>query len=648
MAHEPAALQPTAASAADTRTRVRVWAVALATLVATLFVSSALALLFPSALQSESGTARFAVIGDFGIAGQNEADVANLVKSWNPDLVVTTGDNNYFSGKASTIDQNIGQYYREFIYPYVGSYGTGSTVNRFFPSLGNHDWDAPGIQPYLDYFALPGNERYYEFIWGPVHFFVLDSDEREPDGITSTSVQAQWLQQALAASAAPWKIVILHHPPYTSGYHGSDEIVQWPFREWGAHAVLAGHAHVYERVIRNGLPYIVNGVGGAEIHAFKTPICGSESRHNADFGAMLAEANTTALTFSMISRSGAVVDTYTLDKAVMAANSYPVVDTVSTMTVTLPDSAFLDATVSDDGIPNPALITQWSLVKGPASVTFADAAAVDTAVEFPQGGKYILRLDASDGSLSSCDEITVTALDFSNPADLAITSFSAPSTAGAGQTLTIKNTIKNKGDGAAGASLAEFLLSTDATLDGEDILIGSKAVSALPPGATDSTATTVEIPLEVEAGTYWIIMRADADDDVVESNEGNNVASGSLRIGSDLNIASLAPSAKDAKPGATVTIKETTKNIGGTTADPSKTYFFLSVNGKLDSKDVLLGSRSVPSLAGGASSAANTDVVIPLGTAAGNYYILAEADGDDAVVEIREDNNVSAKSIKVK
>ena len=41
------------------------------------------------------GTIHFAVIGDYGDAGQAELDVANLVKSWNPDFIITTGDNNY-------------------------------------------------------------------------------------------------------------------------------------------------------------------------------------------------------------------------------------------------------------------------------------------------------------------------------------------------------------------------------------------------------------------------------------------------------------------------------------------------------------------------------------------------------------------------
>ncbi|MBU0510162.1 MAG: metallophosphoesterase [Chloroflexi bacterium] len=138
---------------------------------------------------------RFAVIGDYGLAGDLERDVANMIKNWSPDFIITTGDNNHPDGAAETIDKNIGQYFHTYIYPYVGQYGDGADVNRFFPTLGNHDWTTSKALPYFDYFTLPGNERYYDFVWGPVHLFAIDSDSREPDGVGRSSVQAQWLQE---------------------------------------------------------------------------------------------------------------------------------------------------------------------------------------------------------------------------------------------------------------------------------------------------------------------------------------------------------------------------------------------------------------------------------------------------------------------
>ena len=126
----------------------------------------------------------FAVIGDYGLDGQNEARVADLVTSWNPDFVITTGDNNYFQGAASTIDQNIGKYYCQFIGNYLGKPGEGSLTNRFWPTPGNHDWLTQELRPYLDYFTLPGNERYYDVARGLVHLYALDSDWNELDGVS--------------------------------------------------------------------------------------------------------------------------------------------------------------------------------------------------------------------------------------------------------------------------------------------------------------------------------------------------------------------------------------------------------------------------------------------------------------------------------
>jgi hypothetical protein len=255
---------------------------------------------------------RFAVIGDFGMAGNPARDVSLLVKSWNVDFIVTAGDNNYMNGAAFTIDQNIGQYYADFIFPYLGSFPSSATQNRFFPSLGNHDWETPGAVPYLDYFTLPGNERYYEFVRSLAHVFVIDSDSHEPDGIFPGSVQAQWLQARLAASTSPYRFVVMHHSPFSSGPNGSTAALQWPYRTWGATAVLSAHDHTYERIVRDGLPYVVNGAGGYAMYSFGPPVAGSLVRYNADHGALLVEVSTSTANFKFINRSGNVVDAFAI------------------------------------------------------------------------------------------------------------------------------------------------------------------------------------------------------------------------------------------------------------------------------------------------------------------------------------------------
>ena len=257
---------------------------------------------------------RFAAIGDYGQGNQAEADVAALIHSWQPDIIITLGDNNYPSGAAKTIDAHIGQYYSDYIFPYIGAYGPGAGTNRFFPSLGNHDWITDNAQPYLDYFTLPGNERYYDFTWGPVHFFALESDDHEPDGVGMSSVQAAWFQYVIATSTSAWNVVYFHHPPYSSGYHGSTDWMRWPFVAWGADAVLAGHDHTYERLLVDGIPYFVNGLGGGPIYTFNEPTSKTQYRYNNDYGAMLVNATMTEITFEFYTRWGILKDSYTVTK----------------------------------------------------------------------------------------------------------------------------------------------------------------------------------------------------------------------------------------------------------------------------------------------------------------------------------------------
>jgi hypothetical protein len=156
---------------------------------------------------------------------------------------------------------------------------SGTTIGITAKQQMNGGETTPGragnAEPYLQYFDLPpgqGRERYYDFVRGDVHFFALDSDHREPDGVTVDSKQAQWLKRELRKSTAKWQIVYFHHAPYSSGKHfpGSEQL-RWPFKEWGADIVLAAHDHIYERVERDGVVYLVNGLGGGEdIYALHT------------------------------------------------------------------------------------------------------------------------------------------------------------------------------------------------------------------------------------------------------------------------------------------------------------------------------------------------------------------------------------------
>jgi hypothetical protein len=250
----------------------------------------------------------FAVIGDYGGGNPATGDVVEMMVSWQPEFIITVGDNNYPVGAADHMDEAVGQFFHDYLSPYQGIYGDGAVINRFFPTLGNHDMLTDKGQPYLDYFTLPGNERYYDFVWGPVHLYALDNLDTEPDGVGTSSIQAAWLQERLATSSSPWNIVYMHYPPYSSGTHGSTDWARWPYGDWGADAVLSGHDHTYERLLVDGLTYFVNGMGGYAIYNFGNILEDSQARYNSDYGAMRVEATDMYLLLQFYNRNYELID----------------------------------------------------------------------------------------------------------------------------------------------------------------------------------------------------------------------------------------------------------------------------------------------------------------------------------------------------
>ncbi|MFZ5941486.1 MAG: metallophosphoesterase family protein [Bacteroidota bacterium] len=225
----------------------------------------------PQVVEVQDDTVIFAVIGDYGLAGEAEEAVAQMVKSWDPDFIITTGDNNYPAGEFTTLYANIGQYYQDYIYNpdapeqhRCTGLASDSAYNRFFPCPGNHDaGNIRGLTPYLSYFTLPGQELYYSFIWGDAEFFSINS-------LSDLSFQEKWLGDRLRASTRKFRIVYFHHAPYSPGSHGDSPQMQWPFHSMGADLVLSGHDHIYARVERSdepGLHYIVTGAGGKSLYS---------------------------------------------------------------------------------------------------------------------------------------------------------------------------------------------------------------------------------------------------------------------------------------------------------------------------------------------------------------------------------------------
>lgn len=222
----------------------------------------------PPPARTASGPTTLALVTDIGNCDEGEAQVADMVDAWRPEAIASAGDNTQSVQDCIPYADSVDDYYRE--------YTRGPTGPRFWPVLGNHDYDneGAGLAAYQAYFSYLSGEadpqrRWYAKKVGSIHLFMLDSDAAEAD----LAAQRTWLRTALtaarAAEPARWNIVVFHRPAYSSGSHGQftpmSAAAGWDYRGWGADIVVNGHQHLYEDVVVDGLHHVTAGVGASDI-----------------------------------------------------------------------------------------------------------------------------------------------------------------------------------------------------------------------------------------------------------------------------------------------------------------------------------------------------------------------------------------------
>ncbi len=187
----------------------------------------------------------------------HEAVVERMIPR-NADLAINLGD------VVST-----GSVYDQWVTEYLHPARNLLKNTPSYVSIGNHENDSYYFD---DYFSQPDNEHWFAARYGPAYLVFLDTN-RPYIPLTD---QYNWLYNELsstAAQAAPWLIMLHHHPPYSEGwdspgYDGEENIRNYlvPLYEYyEVDMVFAGHTHDYERGDKDGVAYIISGGGGSAL-----------------------------------------------------------------------------------------------------------------------------------------------------------------------------------------------------------------------------------------------------------------------------------------------------------------------------------------------------------------------------------------------
>jgi predicted phosphodiesterase len=129
----------------------------------------------------------------------------------------------------------------------------------YIAAPGNHDQDRA---LFGELFRMAGP---YSLDCGNVRVLLLDSTDAAPENLTEQAARVA----SVFGSFGGVKIVILHHPPYSSdekhygGWENLRKELVPVFQETGVRVVFSGHVHAFEQVERNGITYITEARGGA-------------------------------------------------------------------------------------------------------------------------------------------------------------------------------------------------------------------------------------------------------------------------------------------------------------------------------------------------------------------------------------------------
>jgi len=262
-----------------------------------------------------TGLFTFAVYGDDRSNPSEHAKILGYVKARTPAFAMNGGDIVYDGSNSS-------YWTSQFFVP------AQSFISRYcmFTVPGNHEKEA---SYYFSYLGGHDGKKWYSFNVANAHFVMLDSNT----DLSTTGSQYKWLVSDLAASTARWKFVIMHHPLYSSGEHGSSLTLRHNlmpiFEKYMVDMVFAGHDHDYERsrpIIGPSGPHpvmhIVTGGGGAPLRSLSGGFFTAVKLESYNY-CMLQVAGDTLL-FKAYDGSNNNFDTvYIVKSGLGYANGYP-------------------------------------------------------------------------------------------------------------------------------------------------------------------------------------------------------------------------------------------------------------------------------------------------------------------------------------
>jgi hypothetical protein len=219
-----------------------------------------------------------------------------------------------------------------------------------------------------------------------------------------------------------------------------------------------------------------------------------------------------------------------------------------------------------------------------------------------------------------------------------------------GQTITISvNQQIAPATGNAVYPVVEYRWSVDQTWSSDDAIIGTDG-STLAAG-TSSESETINYTVPAGTGVRYLLIRADTENAINESNESNNIAVLTLNVSPapilpDITLNSFTANDLTPDVGQTITIScNQVITNGPSTAASATIQYRYSTDAVWTSDDVVIGTDISSLSASVPSESENITYTIPAGS--GTRYVLVRVDVNNQVSEINENNNTYILTLNV-
>lgn len=215
--------------------------------------------------------------------------------------------------------------------------------------------------------------------------------------------------------------------------------------------------------------------------------------------------------------------------------------------------------------------------------------------------------------------------------------------AGASLALTLR--VRNLGPDEVPTFRTGVYLSTDEVFGATDVLLGTWTSPGLDASADFDVSDSAQIPVGTTPGAYRIILAADDAFQLAETLESNNRLTSSAVIQveppthPDLMIESVSFGPSNVQAGSTIDVSHAVRNVGVEVSNSFRLGVYVSVDTEISNADILVGQRSIGSLAVGAADSGAGAVTIPSFVPAGTYFVGVYADDLGVITEMDELNN---------